>query len=203
MTVEIHSPFPDYALPRAWGWLEKVRNRVADDYGPKTVDQWVDQEIGAEGKTWGVWRDGELGGMLSFRQLSPWLGVGHCTFRKDFWGRATTRPAVEQALKEIFDSGIGKLTFAVFSDNAAIRSLLSEFGASSEGTLRGHTMRQGKPVDMTMLAIFADKFKEKFDASSSATIHHGGDRGGVLNPGVDLRRQTEDHHDRHLGHTIA
>lgn len=161
--VTIESPFPSYALPRVWGWLETVKSRVADDFGPKTAMEWVDRQSESTEKTWGVYRDGELGGMISFQQYTGWLGTAHCVFKPDFWGRAITRPAVELALKEMFGSGIEKLSFYVFSDNRAIRSLLSEFGATVEGNLKRHTMRNGKPADMVALAIF----KEKFDATSS------------------------------------
>lgn len=163
--------------------MSKVRSKLADDYGPRTLDAWVDQMGASTEKTWGVYRDGELGGMLSFQRVSPWLGTAHCVFKPDFWGRAITRPAVESALREMFGSGIGKLSFAVFSDNRAIRSLLSEFGASVEGTLRKHTLRDGKPIDTVTLAIF----KESFDAlfGSTGTNSTGSHRGGSLNSGID------------------
>lgn len=192
MKIEVVSPFPLESLPRVWMWIESFRSRVADDYGPQTLDAFVKQSIESVDSmtTWAVYRDGELGGMVSFQKWSPVLGTCHCLFKREMWGRKTTQPALEQIAREIFATGIGKISMCVFADNKAILSLLKSLGAVNEGHYRQHTMRGGKLVDMTAIALFREGFENANSSSSSR------DRGSVIDPGRDLGGKAEDH-DQH------
>jgi hypothetical protein len=42
-------------------------------------------------KTWAVYGDGELGGLITFERLSPWLGTAYCLFQPDFQGKGIDR----------------------------------------------------------------------------------------------------------------
>ena len=73
-TVEIVEPFPPHAVPRIWSWTQEFRNRVADDWSPSTLDDFVgdwESKSAAGRRTWAVLRDGELGGMVNSMRLSP------------------------------------------------------------------------------------------------------------------------------------
>jgi RimJ/RimL family protein N-acetyltransferase len=155
VNVEIRSPFPLEDAIRIWTWLQPFAGRVTDDFSPKTLPEFLThfRSMSKRAKTWGVYREGELGGFISFEKVSPVVGTAHCTFRKNFWGTATTVPAIQLAVAEMFEH-CEKLSLPVMADNLAIISLLKKLGAVKEGILRAQTRRDGKPVDMTMMALF-------------------------------------------------
>lgn len=189
MTITVESPFPLHSLPRVWGWIQSFRNRVADDFGPQTLEAFVEKGIAdAERvRTWAVYRDGELGGMVTFEKWTEILGTCHCLFKREMWGRKTTLPALEQILKEIFAEGILKISLCVFADNKAIIALVKDLGGVTEGHYRNHTRRNGELVDMVAIALF----QEGFEHATSSRSSHRGDL-------VDHRREpggeVEDHH---------
>jgi RimJ/RimL family protein N-acetyltransferase len=187
--IEVISPFPQQSLPRVWQWIESFRNRVVDDYSPQTLDAFVRKSIEDQGtlQTWAVYRDGELGGMVSFEKWTEHLGTAHCLFKREMWGRKTTRPALEQILQQIFAGSTRKLCMNVFSDNQAIIALVKELGAVTEAHYSEHTKRNGKLVAMTGLALFKKGFEQHAGASDSSRdrgrkLHH---RGSAL-PAKDL-----------------
>lgn len=188
MKIEVVSPFPLESLPRVWMWIQSFKNRVADDYGPKTLDQFVEKSMSEIPSmiTWAVYRDGELGGMVTFQRWSPVLGTCHCLFKKEMWGRKTTLPALQEIAQEIFDSGVHKISMCVFSDNKAIIALLKDLGGVTEGHYRQHTVRGGKLVDMTLIALFEEGFNHAASSSSSR------DRGSVVDHRRDLGGKVED-----------
>lgn len=177
MQIEVVSPFPMQSLPRVWRWIQSFRDRVVDDYSPQTLDAFVSKALADADrlKTWAVYRDGELGGMVSYERWTDVLGTCHCLFKREMWGRKTTLPALQQIAAEIFAGGTTKIAMCVFSDNRAIKALIKDLGGVTEGHYKQHTMRGGRLVDMTALALF----KEGFEANAS-TSNSGGDRGSVL-----------------------
>lgn len=155
VNVEIVSPFPMSDAPRIWAWSEAFRAKVSDDFSPKTLPEFLEhfRQTAEVATTWAVYRDGELGGMISYQQASPVVGTAHCVFKKAFWGEATTRVAIQSAVAQMFQR-CEKLSLPVLAGNLAIISLLKKMGASKEGVLRAQTRRDGKPVDMVMMALF-------------------------------------------------
>lgn len=167
--VRVESPFPDYALPRAWAWIQSFRNRVSDDFSPKTLEEFVEYwEAKRETQqTWGVWRGEELGGLISWEPYgAPGIGVGHAMFKREFWGSKTTRRAMEMVCTELFTSGTRKIMGFPFASNHAIIALYKSIGARKEGVLRGQTMQGGKPVDMVALGLMKDDFEKSMKEGS-------------------------------------
>ncbi|MBZ5578259.1 MAG: GNAT family N-acetyltransferase [Acidobacteriia bacterium] len=162
MKIEITSPFPFEALPRIWRWIEPFRHKVLDDFGPQDLGQFVewmamkwDQQM-----TWAVYGDGELGGLLTFERLSPWLGTAHAIFKPDFQGKGITLSAVRETGLAIFDKmpELGKVEFYVPEGNLAMGSLLVNLGAKREAKLAAHTLCGGKPVDLWIYGIRKEEF---------------------------------------------
>jgi RimJ/RimL family protein N-acetyltransferase len=201
MPIHVISPFPTHSLPRVWGWIETFRNRVVDDFSPQTLDAFVAKSMAdAESMTtWAVYRDGELGGMISFQRWTPVLGTCHCLFKREMWGRKTTLPALQQIASEIFATGIAKICLCVFSDNKAIIALVKELGAVTEGHYRNHTLRNGQLVDMTAIALFKEGFE------NASTSNRSGNRGNLLNRGRSARGAKEDinQHEHVHAHLVA
>ena len=161
MNIRVETPFPLYALPRVWAWTQEFRWRVADDFGPQTLEAFVsDWEARVlKRQTWAVYRDDELGGLITCEPESPVVGVVHLLFAKRFWGHATTLPALRLVFTEIFKSGLQKTYSPAFAENSQVMALLRQIGAKKEGVLRKHTRRGGKAVDMMIISVLAEEFK--------------------------------------------
>lgn len=161
--IEIVSPFPDVAVPRLWIWAQAFRSRVADDYAPSTLEEFVrdwERRAAAGRRSWGVERAGELGGMFCYDPITDGVGLVHTVFKKSFWGNETTLAALRIVLAELFDSGIRRVVFQCFADNASTVGLARKVGAVKEGVLRQDTMRGGKPVDVVVLGILKEDFEK-------------------------------------------
>jgi RimJ/RimL family protein N-acetyltransferase len=160
--LRLTSPFPEYALPRVWTWIEDFRRRVADDYSPKTLGEfmrhWKEREPFR--KTWGVWRGEDLGGLVIYEPWQPGVGTSHALFKRSFWGRTTTRNALDLVYSELFASGVRKVVNFPFRGNNAIIALGKSLGAVTEGVLKGQTLRDGKPTDVIILSLFKEDFEK-------------------------------------------
>ena len=192
MDVAVSSPFPFEALPRIWHWIEGIRHKLADDFSPQTLGEFVSAMAAKweQQKSWAVYADGELGGLITFEELSPWLGTAHCIFKPEFQGKGLAVRACRIAVGEMFAcSSIGKLAFYPLAGNLAIGSLLINLGASREGRMIGHTLCKGKPADILVYGLSKGDFER-------ASINSSRDRRGIVDPRVVSIRQAEaDNHD--------
>lgn len=167
--VTVESPFPEYALPRLWQWISSSRNSVCDDFSPKNIDELVvhwERKRRAGERTWGVFRSGDLGGMISSSLFSPILADIHCIFKRSFWGHETTFNAMNLVAGEIFSREdnekrqVQKITSMAFFDNHALFGLVKKLGFVKEGSLRQHALRDGKLVDVVIGGLTRERFYE-------------------------------------------
>ena len=160
--IRVKSPFPSYAVPRIWQWIQSFRWRVADDFAPQTLEEFVSHWATRRyhERTWGVWRGDDLGGMIAVETVSPILVTSHCLFKRSFWGAETTIPALQQVYRQIFDEGTLKILSFAFADNKQLLGLARKIGAKKEGTLRRQTMREGKLVDMIAIGLLKEDFEK-------------------------------------------
>jgi RimJ/RimL family protein N-acetyltransferase len=168
-TLEVVSPFPTYAVPRLWGWIQEFHHRVCDDFAVKTVEGYVTEwetALQRGRQSWAVYRDGELGGAITATRLSPMLADIHTVFAKRFWGHATTLVALRQVCEGLFAEGATKIVSLAYKDNRSVIGIWRALGGTIEGTLEAQTMRAGKPADMIVLGLS----KERFDAASSTPV---------------------------------
>lgn len=165
MQVELVHPFPFEALPRVWQWIESFREQVGDDFAPRSEKQFIDTMWAKwpRLKTWGILGDGELGGLILFEKLSPWLGTAHIVLKKVFQGKGVAVKACRWAVGQMFqeDPELGKLQFDVLTRNVAVGSLLINLGATREGTLVNHSLREGQPIDVYLYGLTRVRFEEK------------------------------------------
>lgn len=160
--VTIETPFPLYALPRVWKWTEESRRQVADDYAPHSLDEFIDRwerQARAGQRSWSVWRDNELGGVVTSSKLNPILADVHCIFKRAFWGHDTTAQASRLAFAEIFEDGVQKITTICFFDNHALLGLVRKLGFEREGLLRKNTLRDGQLVDQVVIGLTKERFE--------------------------------------------
>ena len=182
MEIRVCSPFPFEALPRIWRWIEPFRAKVSDDFSPQTLEAFVSSMASKwdQGKSWAVYGDDELGGLITFERLSPWLGTAHLILKPDFQGRGIAVKACRLAVAEMFAEGVGKLAFFPLAGNLAIGSLLINLGAEREGKMVGHTLCGGKPADMWIYGLSKVEFEEKLNAANDT----GADRRGRIDSGL-------------------
>lgn len=161
MTIELESPFPLLHVPRIWTWVQKFRDKVADDFAPKTLDEFVDDWERKEQhgqRSWAVKRDGERGGVIQSEAISPGVRSIHALFKPEFWGDQTTLPAIALACKELFQGDTRKLVALMFVDNIAAIHMAMRLGGIREGTLIAETIRGGQPVNVAIIGIHREGF---------------------------------------------
>jgi RimJ/RimL family protein N-acetyltransferase len=171
--VRVEKPFPDYALPRVWSWIQDFRQRVSDDFSPQTLSEFVAQweQLKPTRTTWGVWRGAELGGLVAWEPWPvPGVGASHALFKREFWGHATTRTALELVYSELFSQGARKVLGFPFQSNHAIISLCRNVGFYTEGVLRHQTLQNGKPTDVVVLGLLKEDFEKCLSSRGSRPL---------------------------------
>lgn len=157
--IEVRSPFPPYAYFQLYDWALPVWRSVASDDAPKDREGFIEYQLNTADtpgvKTWGVYRDGELGGYVSAIRHAgrEWIALTHCIFRKEFWGGSTTTASLRKIAQEIFDDGAVKIEMWVFSDNHAVKGLIRRLGGREEGCLSAQVVREGEFIDMCIYAL--------------------------------------------------
>ena len=163
MNIRVESPFPFEALPRVYRWYQTFREKIADDFAPKTLDEFIQSQLMKwdQQQSWAIYGDGELGGLITFERINPWLGTATILLKPDFHGRGIAVKAATVAIGEMFQQpGIGKVDFFLLAGNKAIGSLLITIGAKREGTLESHTLREGKPADLWVYGLTKQHFED-------------------------------------------
>lgn len=160
-SLSVTSPFPLASVPRVWSWIQEFRSRVADDFGPKTLAEFMERwRSNPAQRSWAVYRDGELGGLVTFVPENTVTGITHCIFKKSFWGHKTTVPALRLVYSEIFAEGFHKVCSLAFRDNVQILHMARTLGGEKEGILREHTMRNEELTDMMIIGLTKTQFDE-------------------------------------------
>ena len=160
--VTLVSPFPMHAVPRVWGWMAEFRSRLVDDFGaPKNIDEFVDgwerhERIGRQ--SWGVIRNGDLGGVILAVQLSPMVTQVSAVFRRSFCVNNIPLLALGLALREVFAGGAHKATATLFQTSHSMISVACQLGGKKEGVFEQHTLRGGKPANLVVIALQKENF---------------------------------------------
>lgn len=159
--LEVVEPFPGYALPRLWTWLQASRRMSADEFSAATLDQYVDdwdRRERAGMRSWGVWRNGELGGAVTSMRFNPVLADFHCLFHRSFWGHETTAAALRFVFAQLFADEVRKIATFCYADNHALLGLVRKLGFEREGTVREYALRDGQMVDMAIIGLTRHRF---------------------------------------------
>jgi len=82
--------------------------------------------------------------------------------RKDYWNRGIGSRATAALLEHAFtDLGLHRIWLRVNVDNAPARRVYSGAGFRVEGTLQQACFKEGKYVDVHLMAILADEYARK------------------------------------------
>ena len=160
----VRSPFPNHAWPSVWKWIQPYKSSVMDDHSAKTIDEFVEAKLELAAKetyrTWGVYRENDLGGLITFETLRPGdtMGWTHTMFKRAFFGRETTQQALSTVFQQLFEEGVQVIRSEVFKSNSNIRYLSRLIGFEEYGPFPKVAQRGGELVDMVGLLLTPDKF---------------------------------------------
>lgn len=160
--VRVESEFPDWALPRLWMWIEAARDRLCDDFSPREYDDFArdwDERRLIE-KRWAVYRDDEIGGLVTITEQVPGIGTSHVVFKRSFWGHDTTLEAMRQVYEQAFSDGLHRVWSMVYTDNASMIALAKRLGFEREGRVRRAALRNGEWVDMFVLGLLKEDYEK-------------------------------------------
>jgi len=151
-------------VPLIWQWLHEFPKQNLDDYAPKTLEAFkLDiQKRLAQGEIIGIiLRGGEPVGVIGFRQLTDYLGALHgICFTSKVHRTGLTQYAVHKFLKMMFrETKLDKISATYFRDNEQIKGFLKKQGFEHEGTMKMHTRRAGRPIDVSLVALYRHKVK--------------------------------------------
>jgi hypothetical protein len=85
--VEVRTPFPEYYYPLVWAWAKPVLRRVSQDGAPQLAEQFVEYLSASPAVKFAVYRDGELGGLISAQLANAWTAQLDVLFKPSFYGR--------------------------------------------------------------------------------------------------------------------
>ena len=151
ITIE---PWDESDYPLLWSWCNKFWDSVADDDVPRTQTEFVMFKQMQGSINLGVYRDGQLGGILSCDPVNSKVCQAHAIFRKEFWGRETTERGLQLGIEFAWELGYTKIVSMVYQHNVKMRALIQAVGGKQEGYHVAQTRQNGKPVDMVSYGIF-------------------------------------------------
>lgn len=84
MDLRLVEPFPFWAWPIVWSWLEPIRDQVGDDSSPKTAEQFVEYGVAClqRCRTFAVMLDGQISGAIVFEPTNPVTRTVHLMFAR-------------------------------------------------------------------------------------------------------------------------
>lgn len=142
-----------------WAWLNEYPSANFDDYGPQSVGMLHDQILTRiqAGEYIAVATLNEKPvGVIGYRVLTGRMGEmrGIC-FAKEVHDTGVCHFAVKNFLKVVMASGkLQKIKACFFKDSKHIKKFLSAMGFVHEGTLMSETMRGGKAIDVSVVALY-------------------------------------------------
>jgi hypothetical protein len=153
--ITIESPFPRSEMPALHVWSRRIWASVADENTPTDLEEWMAfqqrRQKAPELKTWGLYRNGDLGGYFEAvavanpESLSGDVfvcselrdfAVGACIFKKEMWGHDNTVPALSLVFLELFGADeIGMMFFPVARGNRPLMKLYTAVGVRPIGDI--------------------------------------------------------------------
>lgn len=158
MIIDIREPFPEFAWPLAWEWLDKARAQALDDFGPSTPDEFVEYSRRAYARTWGIWKDDLLSGAVAIGQDTPAVATVHILLSVRLWG--IPREDLRKVGALLFESQPRLQRIQAFIPvwNRLAIAMARRMGGIVEGIMRGATVRGGKPHDVVLLGVTREEF---------------------------------------------
>lgn len=155
--LKLVSPAPESCYPTIWALLQEFAHQTLDSAAPKTLEGFIEKarmDLEAGGKTYAVYKDGELAGGIWFESVGDEMCLGHLVFDREHLSSAEKLSAARAAVNEVLENGCRKVIWSFLADNRAFRVFLKRLGAEHEGVFKQHFRREGKLVDAEFMASF-------------------------------------------------
>jgi [ribosomal protein S5]-alanine N-acetyltransferase len=138
-------PYP-YTLDEARDWITLTHSEMAmkSAYAFAIVLQSTGELIGAV----------EVGNEFRNQrgELGYWMG-------KPYWGHGYMTEAARRVLQFGFETlGLNRVYATHYTSNPASGRVMQKIGMTYEGTLRGHVLKWGEPVDLVCYSILRQEF---------------------------------------------
>lgn len=152
-SIDVSEPFPAWAWPLAWAWLDNARHQALHDFSPKTAEEFVEYSSRAYARTFGIWKDGSLGGAVGIGRDSPCVATVHILLSRRLWGIPGAEIAKIGALLWESEPELQRIQAFVPAWNRLAIALCRRLGGTVEGTMRAATMRGGKAADAVVIGM--------------------------------------------------
>jgi len=153
MTYTIATPFPEWAWPTAWHWAKRA---AFDDSAPRSLDEYVELHLKGNAETFGIYRDGDLGGVVVVERASSAVRTAHIVLARRFWGMPVEPlRAIAEGLFHA-DPRLQRIQAVVPAWNRTACGLCRRMGAVREGVLRNYCIRNGKPADAVVFSVIRE-----------------------------------------------
>lgn len=156
--VAIVFPMPESWWPRVWEWMEQTPAANYEDGSPRDCDAFVEMKRAAVSggeRAVGIVLDGEPVGYIGFASPSRHVvAIGSMVVDAKVTGRGVGPTALWKLGKLFFASGVEKVQATFFADNERMHKMTRAIGCEVEGVLKRQVMRDGKAVDVVVVAFF-------------------------------------------------
>lgn len=143
-----------------WDILHEFPDHNFDDSGPGNLLEFtavMEARLNAEIMT-AVDVDGKFSGAMAFLPFSNRSGMLHgLCFQKRLHGTGIPLQCVQEFIAARFSEGYEKISAQIHADNQRAHRFLKKLGAVNEGYMKAHATRDGKPIDLRLVAFFAGK----------------------------------------------
>ncbi len=160
-TITIRGIVPE-DIPLLWKWLQEYPRANFDDYGPRTEEEFhvtMARRLQNHELCMGALENGKLIGMIGYSPITDRLGSLHgICFSKEVHGTGAAAASVRRFLGMLFAGKVEKVFATYFADNLRIKKFLRKQGFVHEGMLVSHTVRVGKAIDMSLVALHKRNF---------------------------------------------
>jgi hypothetical protein len=160
--ITIESPFAKIEVPTLYVWLERIWDVTVGEDVPTDLAEWMTYQLDRmeSVKTWGVYRDGIIGGYIEAtpcRATAPLpekIARVSVVFKRDMWGLSNTATALRLALHELFSDGAEMVVFPVLKNGRGIKELFRSVGAENIGIVPTDTLRRdGVESELFLLPV--------------------------------------------------
>lgn len=138
---ELISPFPESDLPAVWMWAQPYLYKT--EFYDLAEAEFVAIKRAKQDRvmSWGISRDGELGGYIEFEAEGERVGFMSVLCKVPFFRysqRTVVIPALGEAIGEVFEQGASLILFDPLESNRQMVNLLRKLGARDAASERAN-----------------------------------------------------------------
>lgn len=141
-------------IQKLWAWLNEPRTAQFDDYGARTLEEFLKDLEARRDRVadWTIFGESGAVGYIGVERSSPILATFRGIVIAPEWrGKGLGTSAVRSVMEILKRNGVKKFLAGIFADNAPVLNFLVQLGFKQEGYLYGVARRDGRPLDMRIM----------------------------------------------------